>query len=210
MHICTNRLPNQNSITHTLYIKIIISIIISHHHHYHVHLSNISFIVMIIYHANYCIEWHSSFEQLPNSPILSHFIWIICVHAIIWIHSIFSLVFMCFPLMISCNQSIGKLTELVNFIFIRHFYFIHFHQTFSFQFKPISFEIMEFLIISFCSFFYLYFLFLFFLFQRGAKKDPYYERKKPVKKYHSMKSPKYLPNKNQPQQKYITSQIGKS
>lgn len=45
---------------------------------------------------------------------------------------------------------------------------------------------------------------------RGAKKDPYAERKKPAKRYHSMKSPKYMVSRQiQPQQR-IASQIGKS
>lgn len=50
----------------------------------------------------------------------------------------------------------------------------------------------------------------FYLFNRGAKKDPYSERKKPVKKYHSMKSPKYLVSKKIQPQHRLASQIGNS
>lgn len=73
----------------------------------------------------------------------------------------------------------------------------HYHFFFSF-----------FIVLSFCVLFFSFYTF--FLFDRGAKKDPYSERKKPTKKYHSMKSPKYMVSpKIQPQHR-LASQIGKT
>lgn len=53
-------------------------------------------------------------------------------------------------------------------------------------------------------------VFDFISFDRGAKKDPYSERKKPTRKYHSMKSPKYLVSQKIQPQHRLASQIGKS
>lgn len=106
-------------------------------------------------------------------------------------------------------HSVHKTYSIIRFI-LSLYYLLSSHHTFFHSISLLNFILIVYVFLQFICLFVVRF------FNRGAKKDPYSnsaERKIPIKKYHSMKSPKYLvshKNQNNQPQHRLASQMGKS